>query len=110
MSLKKGSSIAMTASTQTHQTLKLKRQTRERSYVECEVECEHTDTSESEVVMTDKRQELGCNDRQETGVMLNVTGYATMARSLPDVGIKEKRHLQDWHGISVATVCRTHES
>ncbi len=42
--------------------------------------------------------------------MLNVTGYATMARSLPDVGIKEKRHLQDWHGISVATVCRTHES
>lgn len=45
--------------------------------------------------------------------MLNVTGYATMARSLqamPDVGIKEKRHLQDWHGISVATVCRTQQS
>ena len=33
MSLKKGSSIAMTASTQTHQSLKLKGQTRERSYV-----------------------------------------------------------------------------
>lgn len=45
--------------------------------------------------------------------MLNVTGDATMARSLeamPGVGIKEKRHLQDWHGVSVATVCRTHES
>lgn len=58
MSLKKGSSIAMTASTETHQSLKLKGQTRERSYVECEVGCEHTETSESEIVMTDKRQEL----------------------------------------------------